>query len=121
MPSAKVTKILLSKSDFSVDEITKMTDGEAWAWVYRNKKTTAKDLRPQICFTGFRPKERENLWAIATANNLKIVKSVTQKLSFLCIGEAPGPSKLKKSKNQNVAELDEQQFYKMLETGEIPS
>ena len=119
MPSEKVTKILISKSNFTDEEINNMSEGEAWAWVYRSKSPT--DSRDQICFTGFRPKETEKLWEIADNAGMKIVKSVTKKLSFLCTGENPGPSKLKKAKNQNVVIMNEQQFLKMLKTGEIPN
>ena len=52
---------------------------------------------------------------------MKIVKSVTKKLSFLCAGENPGPSKLKKAKSQKVTVLSEEQFLNLLKTGEMPN
>lgn len=120
MPSEKVVKILKSKSNFTDEEINNMTDREAWAWVYQNRGSVpTADNRDQICFTGFRPNEREKLWEIANDAGMKVVKSVTKKLTFLCIGENPGPSKLKKSKDQDVVIMNEQQFLNMLQTGEM--
>ena len=122
MPSEKVIKILRSKSDFTNEEISNMSEREAWAWVYQNKPpATPADNRDQICFTGFRPAEREKLWVIAEGAGMKIVKSVTKKLSFLCTGENPGPSKLEKAKTQEVPILSEEQFFNLLKTGEMPN
>jgi NAD-dependent DNA ligase len=122
MPSEKVAKILKSKSNFTDEEISNMTDHEAWRWVYQNKRSVpTADKRDQICFTGFRPNEREKLWEIANDVGMMVVKSVTKKLTFLCVGENPGPSKLEKSRVQNVVIMNEQQFLNMLQTGEIPN
>jgi len=122
MTSEKVAKILKSKSNFKDEEIKNMTDREAWAWVYQNKTTTPQAVsRDQICFTGFRPNEKEHLWGIAEDAGLKIVKSITKKLTFLCTGSDPGPVKLQKAKNQNVTIMNEKQFLNMLQTGEVPN
>ena len=122
MPSEKVVKVLRSKSNFTDDEINKMSEREAWAWVYQNKAQAAPaDNRNQICFTGFRPEERVKLWNIAEGAGMKIVKSITKKLTFLCTGDHPGPSKLEKAKSQNVKILNENQFFNLLQTGEVPN
>lgn len=86
---------------------------------YIKKKTT--DNRDQICFTGFRPDEKERLWDIADNADMRVVQSVTKKLKFLCVGEDPGPVKLEKAKAQKVIIISEQQFLNMLKTGEIPN
>jgi len=52
---------------------------------------------------------------------LKIVKSVTQKLIFLCIGENAGPTKIKKAKGQNVDILTPHEHVKMFQTGKLPN
>jgi NAD-dependent DNA ligase len=122
MAGTKVTNILKSKSNLSEEEIAFMTDAEGWKWIYKHypsKKDPEKN-KPQICFTGFRPAEKEQLFEYAKNKGMKIVKSVTKKLSFLCIGENAGPSKIRKATEQNVIILDDKQFVKMLETGELP-
>lgn len=122
MAGTKVTNILKSRSDLTDEKIASMTDAEGWKWIYKHhppKKDPDKN-KPQICFTGFRPAQKENLYDHAQQNGMKIVKSVTKKLSFLCIGENAGPSKMKKAKEQNIFIMNEQQFLQMLETGELP-
>ena len=122
MPSEKVVKILRSKSNFVESEINNMSEKEAWAWVYKNETPSVPvDNRDQICFTGFRPAERDKLWHVAEEAGMKIVKSVTKKLKFLCTGDHPGPSKLEKAINQNVTILSEGQFLNLLQTGEMPN
>ena len=122
MAGTKVTNILKARSNLSEEEIALMTDAEGWKWLYKHyppKKDPDKN-KPQICFTGFRPAEKEQLFEYANNNGMKIVKSVTNKLSFLCIGENAGPSKIQKATEQKVIIMDDQQFLKMLKTGELP-
>jgi len=122
MAGTRVTNILKAKSNLSEEEIASMTDAEGWKWIYKHyppKKDPDKN-KLQICFTGFRPFEKEQLSEYARNNEMKIVKSVTKKLNFLCVGENAGPSKIQKATEQNVIILDDQQFLKMLKTGELP-
>ncbi|MBE9537202.1 MAG: BRCT domain-containing protein [Proteobacteria bacterium] len=121
MASEKVTRILKSQSHFADEEIAKMTDREGWAWIYGNRHSKKRDKnKHQICFTGFGLIEKDDFADIAMQAGMKVVSSVTKSLSFLCVGNSPGPSKLGKAKKQNVTILTEEQFNKMLETGELP-
>ena len=63
---------------------------------------------------------KEALWDKANSAGMRVVQSVTKNLAFLCKGDTPGPSKLKKAEKQNVVILNEQEFLLLLETGEIP-
>jgi hypothetical protein len=64
MPSSRITQILKAKSDLSIEQIAKMTDREAWTWLYTHfppkTKRYQKNLA-EICFTGFNASERDVL------------------------------------------------------------
>ncbi len=121
MAGEKVTRILRSKSNFSDEEIAEMTDREGWAWIYGNRPSKKRNSKNQICFTGFNPAEKDRLIEIAIKSGMHIAKSVTKSLDFLCIGSNAGPAKLKKAKEQETIILTEEQFNRMLETGELPN
>ena len=113
--------ILLSKSDMSKEEISDLSDAEAWKIIYSIRTVKAKDMRLQICFTGFGTSKKQELVNLANSNDFKVVSSVTKKLDFLCGGENAGPKKIEKAKEQGVQFLNEQQFIQLIETGEIPN
>jgi len=121
MASEKPTMILLSKSDMSKEEISDLSDAEAWKIIYSIRTVKAKDMRLQICFTGFGTSKKQELVNLANSNDFKVVSSVTKKLDFLCGGENAGPKKIEKAKEQGVQFLNEQQFIQLIETGEIPN
>jgi len=73
-----------------------------------------------VCFTGFKKHDKEDLIKLAEAKGLTIRSSVTKQLNFLCCGYNAGPSKIDKARKQGVLALNEVQFKVMLETGEIP-
>ena len=121
MAGEKVTRILKSQSPFTDEEIVKMTDREGWSWIYGNRPSKKREKdKHQICFTGFKPIEKDQLADTAMHAGMQVVKSVTKSLDFLCIGNNAGPSKIEKAKEQNVTILTENQFQVMLETGELP-
>jgi NAD-dependent DNA ligase len=120
MASEKPTMILLSKSDMGKDEISNLSDAEAWKLIYSLRTARAKDTRLQVCFTGFGVSKKQELIDIAGKNNIKVVSSVTKKLDFLCGGENAGPKKIEKAESQGVQFLTEDQFIQLIETGEIP-
>lgn len=75
---------------------------------------------PEICFTGFKKADKDELIKIAESAGMFIRSSVTKKLEFLCCGYNAGPKKIEKSRHQGVVVLSESQLKTMLETGEIP-
>jgi NAD-dependent DNA ligase len=123
MASEKVTMILKSKTNLTHEEISKMTDAEGWGLIYtlKHQGTKNKEKENEICFTGFSPSDKDRLRKIAEENGLKFVTKVTKCLTILCIGENAGPAKLKQAKEQEAVILTEDQFFRFLETGEIPS
>lgn len=120
MASEKPTMILLSKTDMSKEEVSSLTDGEAWKIIYSLRSAKAKDTRLQVCFTGFGTSKKKELIDLANSKNFKVVSSVTKKLDFLCGGENAGPQKIIKAEEQGVQYLVEAEFIHLLETGEIP-
>jgi NAD-dependent DNA ligase len=120
MPSEKLTRILLSKSPFSKEQIALMTEAEGWKWVYANKGP-AKEKGVEVCFTGFDDDEKESVHQVGVDAGFTVVGSVTRNLSILCTGPNPGPAKLEKAAEQGVTVLTWEQFKHFLETGEVPS
>ena len=122
--SEKLKKILLSKTDFSEEQIEKMSESEGWALVYSdsspNRVKKRKITKPQVCFTGFGHSERQALEAFASSNGLHVVSSVTKGLMLLVAGANAGPQKLAKAKNDGIAVVDREGFELFVETGEIP-
>lgn len=121
MASEKPTIILLSKSDMSKEEISALSDAEAWKRIYSIRTVKYRDNRLQVCFTGFGASKKQELIDIANSKNFKVVSSVTKKLDFLCGGENAGPKKIEKAEAQGVQFLSENQFIQLIETGEIPN
>lgn len=120
MPSEKLVRILRSKSPFSEAEIEALSDADGWTWVYKHG-AAPKDDRSQICFTGFRAVECAEVEASAEgAAWLKVVQSVTSKLTFLCIGDNPGPAKVKKAGEQGAIVINRIQYAALLKDGELP-
>lgn len=73
----------------------------------------------EILFTGFPSVQRANHESKAEAAGLKVVKSVTSGLTYLCGGPNAGPSKLAQARAQGVYILTENGFRQLIETGEI--
>lgn len=119
MASHKPTMILKSKSDMSLEEISALSDGEAWRIIYSIRTVKAKDNRLQVCFTGFGSSEKEELINLAHDNRLKVVASVTKKLDYLVGGDNAGPKKIEKAEAQGVQFLNVLQFINFIETGEV--
>lgn len=86
----------------------------------RIERQTPPDLRPQILFTGFPAVQRAVLEQRSEAAGLRVVKTVTQGLVFLCAGPNAGPSKVSKARAQGVYVLGEPDLHRLLETGELP-
>lgn len=71
MASNKPTMILQSKTDLSKDEISVLSDAEAWKIIYSIRTIKAKDNRLQICFTGFGTSQKQELIDIANDNKFR--------------------------------------------------
>lgn len=77
------------------------------------------DVRGQILFTGFKSETRAVLEALAAANGLRVVKTPTRELAFLCAGYNAGWTKVKAAVEKGAFILSEAQLVAMLETGEV--
>jgi len=120
--SEKLTRILKSNTDLTVEQLDSMTEREGWAIVYSLRpESSKKESKVEVCFTGFSPSDKKELIQIAEDNDIHVAKSVTKGLMFLCCGENAGPSKMSKAEKQGVKLIDKDEFYKILETGEIPN
>ncbi|ARC92839.1 hypothetical protein B6A42_13260 [Vibrio coralliilyticus] len=73
-----------------------------------------------ICFTGFKKADKEQLVSKAIGAEMVVRKDVVKHLDFLCYGYNAGPKKLEKALSQGVFILNQTQFETMLETGEVP-
>ena len=121
MASNKPTMILKSKSDMNSEEISALSDADAWKAIYSIRTVKAKDNRLQVCFTGFGTSKKDELINLAHDNRFKVVASVTNKLDYLVGGDNAGPKKIEKAESQGVQFLNESQFTDLIETGEVPN
>jgi NAD-dependent DNA ligase len=114
MASEKVIGMMVSKgAPFSLEQLRAMHDSECWRWIYANfppKGNPLAPLKPEICFTGFRPDDRARLERLAEKAGYHVVTDVTVGLKVLVSGEAPGPVKLEKARQQRVEILSEAEF-----------
>jgi BRCT domain type II-containing protein len=114
MASEKIIGMMVEKgAPFSVEQLKAMEDRECWRWIYANFPPKAKrpaPSKPEICFTGFRPDDRTRLERLAKQNGYHVVTDVTVRLKVLVTGEAPGPVKLKKARQQEAEILSEAEF-----------
>lgn len=85
-----------------------------------SSRKTNTNGNPEICFTGFKKTDKEELVKLAEESGMFIRASVTAHLDFLCCGYNAGPKKIEKTRHQGVVALNENQLKEMLETGEIP-
>ncbi len=70
--------------------------------------------QPQICFTGFRYADKQQLKELAKSHNWIVRESVTKRLNFLCCGYNAGRKKLERAKAQHVITIDVEQFEQAL-------
>lgn len=120
MATEKVSRILSSKTDMSVQEIAALSGNEAWALVYALSPKKPKDTRPEVCFTGFGATEKIRLENMAAQHGFKVVTGVTKKLDFLCTGENAGPKKIEEAKKLRASILTPVQLLAVFETGALP-
>lgn len=88
------------------------------------KRTRAQTSHPdytfEICFTGFSKEQRPVLESRARDANLKVCKSVTVNLDFLCIGENAGPKKMAQAEDQGVTLMTADEFDALVNDGVLP-
>ncbi|SPJ32853.1 BRCT domain-containing protein [Kushneria phyllosphaerae] len=77
------------------------------------------ELALEIMFTGFPKTQRASLEEICSKAGMKLRKTVSKNLSFICAGPNAGPTKMSAAQAQGVAVLDEADLVRLLETGEI--
>ena len=78
------------------------------------------DERPQILFTGFAAVQRAHLEHLCGEAGMRVVKTVTQGLTFMCAGSNAGPAKVAKARGQHVYIVKEPELHALLATGELP-
>lgn len=112
---------------FRKDRIVRYHDGcEAWlkhpkeAPPPRIVRSAPVDLRPQILFTGFAAALRAELEQQCEEAGLRVMKSVSLSLTFVCAGPNAGPAKIAKARAQGAYVLDVSALPSFLETGELP-
>ena len=116
MPSTKLVQILRSKgAPFTDDELERMPDRDAWAWIYTHDAANRrpKDARPEVCLTGFATDEKDGMAAIAEAAGFKVTSSGTKKLVYLVTGDTPGAAKIAQAEAQGAAVVSAKAFHEM--------
>lgn len=68
----------------------------------------------EILFTGFPAAKRAELEALAAGAGMRVVKTVTMDLMYLCIGPNAGPSKMAKADEVGAALIDEARFLNLI-------
>lgn len=86
-----------------------------------NRITAAHaDFLFEICFTGFPEAERKELSALAEKAKLKVCKSVTVNLHFLCAGATAGPKKMMQAEDKGTLIITKDEFLELVEHGVMP-
>jgi NAD-dependent DNA ligase len=77
------------------------------------------DVRGEILFTGFLAADRLKLEALAEKKGLRVVKTPTKALAFLCTGKTAGWTKVKAASEKGAFILTEAQLLEVFETGDV--
>lgn len=108
---------------FRRDRIAEFLDGEHLLDTGATPTATPgprKDRPLEILFTGFGAESREELEEEADLEGLKVRKSLTKNLDFLCAGPNAGPRKLAEARERGATVLSEEEFLAFLNTGALP-
>lgn len=127
------------RQDRIIREFSNLSDAELYALnvpeheieyfdnLINNQKRELKENPPILpvtfCFSGFKSAQKSEMQQLTKDHNLRVVTDVSSKTDFLVISEKSktvGPSKLAKAEKYGVKVIYEDQFFYMLETGEIP-
>ena len=119
MASAKLARILESKTDLTSAQIENISDFDGWKLVYAPKPN-----RPPgpitICFTGFGATESVRLEKMAMRAGLTKRDGVSPILDYLCAGPNAGPRKMAKAHNYGIRVITVDEFMLIAENGELP-
>jgi BRCT domain type II-containing protein len=114
MASENVIAMMIKKgAPFSVEQLRQMEDRDCWRWIYAHYPPKTKRPNPStlaVCFTGFRPEEKDNLKKLAEQVGYRVLTGVSGHLNILVTGPAPGPSKIEKARQQGITILSEAEF-----------
>lgn len=89
------------------------------------KRIPSKPIQHSLtfCFTGFSKAQKQALIDLTIQVGLRAIQDVTSKCDYLVMCENSktiGPSKLEKAESLGVKLIFENQFFHLIETGEIP-
>ncbi|WP_197979991.1 BRCT domain-containing protein [Pseudomonas coleopterorum] len=84
------------------------------------KPITPVDSIHQILFTGFAASQRAELERQAEALGMRVMRTAGKSLTFLCYGYNAGPSKVMKAQQAGAFIIDDEQFLRLIGTGEMP-
>ncbi len=73
-----------------------------------------------ILFTGFSASYRSELELLAEGFGMKVLKTPSKSLTFLCYGDNAGPSKVAKAQEAGAFIISAGDFLNLLQTGELP-
>ncbi|GKX44543.1 hypothetical protein SOASR015_35770 [Pectobacterium carotovorum subsp. carotovorum] len=97
-------------------KVANVTDKSNYSHLFQKSKVNLFE----VCFTGFKKADKDRLVSLATENKMLVRSSVTQNLQVLCCGYNAGPTKVTAARMKGVLILDEEQFFHMVNTGEVP-
>ncbi|MYL22521.1 hypothetical protein GLV89_01720 [Halomonas alkaliantarctica] len=109
---------------FRRDRILSFLEGEELLEAASTPTTSigsAPERPLEILFVGFDEESRQELEEEAELEGMKVRKSLTKNLDFLCAGPNAGPRKLSEARERGVTIMDEADFLEFLDTGALPS
>ena len=91
--------------------------------IIKHTSTTPIQHPLTFCFTGFGKAQKQALMNLTEEVGLRAIQDVTSKCDYLVMCENSktiGPSKLAKAQSLGIKLIYENQFFHLIETGEIP-
>lgn len=70
----------------------------------------SEEVAIEILFTGFSKARKDELAEMAEQYGMKVVKSVTKELAYLCVGPSPGPVKVAQATENGVEIIEAEEF-----------
>lgn len=111
MPSARAIRILRSKTDLSDDDISSLSEAEAWEEIYAASPPKApSDMRTRATISGFPKSEQAEKKKIVEAMGFRVMSGMAKSTEILIIGNDPGPVKLIEAKERNLSIYEWEEF-----------